>query len=154
MKENTTMTTLLTYDNLEGRNTRDVLKRLTTAAMDRLREEANNIWAVMEHPNTQAIEEYSTIWNTPVASIPKKTIIPGKKFALQTPREYIEGFREKINRQRFGTDLSKKQIDGFYNFHYWFAKEFEIEEILFVERDVLLQRTNSLQDLKNICTIL
>lgn len=147
------MTTLLTYDNLEGRNTRDVLKRPTSAAMDRLREEANNIWAVMEHPSTQAVEEYYSVWNTPTNSIPKKTVIAGKKFALQSPREYIEGFREKINRQR-GTDLSKKQMDGFYNFHCWFAQEFETEEILFVDRDVLLQRTNSLQDLKGVCTIL
>jgi len=147
------MTIILTYNNLEGRNTRDVLRRLSTASMDRLREEVNLIWSVMENKDTQAQTEYYNIWTTPSASIPKKTIVPGKKWAKQSPREYVEGFKEKINRQR-GTDLSPKQCDGFYNLHAWFVEEFGVEEILFCDRDVLLERTTSLSDLKHSCTIL
>lgn len=144
------MTILLTYTNLENRNTRDVLRRLSTPAMDRLRDEVNMIWDELEN---QKDINYTRIWNTPSASIPKKTVIEGKKYAKQTPREFIEGFKEKINRQR-GTDLSPKQCDGFYNLHTWFVKTFEVEEILFCERDLLLSNTVSFDELKQNCTIL
>lgn len=147
------MTIILTYSNLEGRNTRDVLRRLSTPSMDRLRDEVNLIWSVMESEDSKSDPEYAKIWTTPSDSIPKKTIIPGKKYAKQSPKEYLEGFKEKINRLR-GTDISPKQMDGFYNLHYWFSQEFKTEEILFCDKDVLLERTNSLQDLKGVCTIL
>ena len=147
------MTVILTYTNLEGRNTRDVLRRLSTPAMDRLRDEVNLIWHVMESEETQNDEEYSRIWNTPEKSLPKKTVIPNKKYAVQTPREYLEGFMEKINRQR-GTDISPKQMDGFYNLHCWFANEFKVEEILFCDRDIILERTGSFNNLQPDCTIL
>lgn len=144
------MITLLTYTNLEGRNTRDVLRRLSTPAMDRLRQEVNMIWDEMEH---QRDVNYTNYWHTPNTKVPKKTVIEGRKYDKQSPREFIEGFKEKINRQK-GTDLSPKQCIGFYNLHTWFRKEFEVDEILFFERDELLANTSSLTELKQNCTIL
>ena len=128
------MAIILTYDNLEGRATRDTLRRLSTRDMDKLREEVDLYWKVMEKQNDP---EYTLIWNTPTRAMPWRTIVAGKKYRLQSPREYLEGFMEKINRQR-GTDLSPKQCEGVVNFNIWFSEEFGTDKIIFIERDELL----------------
>lgn len=140
------MTVILTYDNLEGRATRDTLRRLNTRDMDRLREEVDLYWKVMEK---QSDPEYTHIWTTPTAAMPKRTVIPNKKYALQSPREYMEGFQEKINRQR-GTDLSPRQCEGFTNFNIWFSEEFGTDKIVFIERDELLSRPEILKQLQDL----
>jgi hypothetical protein len=138
------MAIVLAYDNLEERNTRDVLRKLITRDMDRLREEVELYWAVMEKQNDP---EYTEIWHKPIKAMPKKTVIPGKKYALQSPHDFIEGFREKINRQR-GTDLSPRQCEGLMNFSEWFSREFGTEMIVFVERDDLIARPEILKQLE------
>lgn len=147
------MSIILTYNNLEGRNTKDVLRRLTTSSMDKLREETDLMWKIMESRECKEDPEYSEIWNKPTQAVPKKTVIPNKKYTLQSPREYLEGFMEKINRSR-GTDLSPKQMDGFYNLHSWFVQEFEFEEILFCDQDVLFKDPALYNTIKNLHTIL
>jgi hypothetical protein len=140
------MAIVLAYDNLEERNTRDVLRKLITRDMDRLREETNLYWEVMEKQNDP---EYTEIWNTPTKAMPKKTVVAGKKYALQTPREFIEGFKEKINRQR-GTDLSPRQCEGFMAFSQWFSEQFKTQMVVFVERDDLISRPHILKQLEDL----
>jgi hypothetical protein len=140
------MATILAYDNLEGRNTREVLRRLNTRDMDRLRDEVDLYWKVMEQ---QDDPEYTQIWNTPSKAMPKKTLIAGKKYALQSPREYMEGFREKINRQR-GTDLSPRQCEGFTNFNSWFSQEFGTQKMVFVDKNTLFDQPELSKLLDNL----
>jgi hypothetical protein len=125
------MKTLITYTKLTNRNTRDVLRHINDMAT--LREITDLCWTVMEK---QQDPEYTRIWNYASKALPKKTVVPNKVYALQTPREFIEGFREKINRTR-GNDLSPKVCDGFVAFNNWFSEEFGTDQVAFVDRDDL-----------------
>ena len=140
------MAIVLAYNNLEGRNTRDVLRRLITRDMDNLREQIKTYWLVMEHESDRELTE---VWNKPTKAMPKKTVVPGKKYALQTPREFIEGIQEKINRQR-GTDLSPKQCDGITAFSEWFSEHYDRPMVVFVDRDDLLERPHILKLLEDL----
>jgi hypothetical protein len=77
-------------------------------------------------------QDYRDVWTTPSKLMPRKTIIPGEKYTLQSPEEYIRGFIEKITR-RTGNDLSQKQCEGFEIFSFWFSREFGIEHLVFRE---------------------
>ena len=130
------MKTLITYTKLPGRNTRDVLRHINDMAT--LREITDLCWQVMEQ---QQDKEYTRIWNYPSKAIPKKTVVPGKVYDLQSPREFIEGFKEKINRTR-GNDLSARVCDGFVAFNDWFSEEFGTERVVFVDKDELVNAPN------------
>ena len=130
------MKTLITYTKLSNRNTRDVLRHIND--MTTLREITDLCWTVMEQ---QRDPEYTRIWNYPSKALPKKTVVPGKVYDYQTPREFIEGFREKINRTR-GNDLSAKVCDGFVAFNDWFSEEFGTDKIVFADKDELVNAAN------------
>ena len=130
------MKTLITYTKLPNRNTRDVLRHIND--MTQLREITDLCWAVMEQ---QQDPEYTRIWNYASKAIPKKTVVPGKVYDYQTPREFIEGFREKINRTK-GNDLSAKVCDGFVAFNDWFSEEFGTDRVVFVDKDDLINAPN------------
>lgn len=141
---------ILTYFDLPNRNTRDPLYRLTTLAMDYLRDECKLIWTVMEQQDDPM---YTKIWNEPSKSIPKMTLNEKlKQYRYQSPREYLQGFMEKINRT-WGTDLSKKQMDGWYNLHSWFRAEFDTEEILFCDQDELFRDPQRYKVVEQTCII-
>jgi hypothetical protein len=141
---------ILTYFDLPHRNTRDPLYRLTTAAMDYLRDECKLMWTVMEAQDDPVLTE---IWNKPTKHIPKMTVNEQlKQFRSQSPREYLEGFMEKINRT-WGTDLSKKQLDGFYNLHTWFVEQFDLDEILFCDQDALFKDSQHYKKIQQTCII-
>jgi hypothetical protein len=130
------MKTLITYTKLPNRNTRDVLRHIND--MTALREHTDLCWTVMEQ---QRDPEYTRIWNYPSRALPKKTVVPGKVYDLQTPREFIEGFKEKINRTQ-GNDLSKKVCDGFALFSSWFSEEFGTDYVVFADKDDLINAAN------------
>lgn len=130
------MKTLITYTKLSNRNTRNVLRHIND--MTTLREHTDLCWQVMEK---QKDPEYTRIWNYPSKAIPKKTVVPGKVYDLQTPREFIEGFKEKINRTQ-GNDLSAKVCEGFVAFNDWFSEEFGTDKIVFVDKDELINAPN------------
>ena len=130
------MKTLITYTKLSNRNTKDVLRHIND--MTTLRETTDLCWEVMEK---QKDPEYTRIWNYPSKAIPKKTVVPGRVYDLQTPREFIEGFKEKINRTR-GNDLSAKVCEGFVAFNDWFSEEFGTDKIVFVDKDELINAPN------------
>jgi len=130
------MKTLITYTKLTGRNTRDVLRHIND--MTALREHTDLCWTVMEQ---QKDPEYTRIWNYPSKALPKKTVVPGKVYDFQTPREFIEGFKEKINRTR-GNDLSEKVCNGFALFSSWFSEEFGTDQVVFADRDDLINAAN------------
>lgn len=130
------MKTLITYTKLTGRNTRDVLRHIND--MTTLREHTDLLWSVMEQ---QRDPEYTRIWNYPSKALPKKTVVPNKVYDYQSPREFIEGFKEKINRTR-GNDLSAKVCDGFVLFNDWFSEEFGTDKIVFADRADLVNAPN------------
>jgi hypothetical protein len=131
-KENT-MAIVITYTEL-ARNTRDPLRKIHNMA--ELKELANLYWQVMER---QQDPQYTYIWRNPTMAMPKKTVIPNKKYALQTPREFLEGFMEKINRHQ-GNDLSPKQCEGFTNFNKWFSAEFGTDRVVFADKNDMLNQ--------------
>jgi len=96
--------------------------------LDLLRTHADLMWAAME-----AMPEHKDVWLSPTKLMPKKTYVQGKEYALQTPREYMQGFIDKINR-RIGNDLSERQCWGFENFALWFSQEFNTPEIKFLHK--------------------
>jgi len=130
------MKTLITYTKLSNRNTKDVLRHIND--MTQLREITDLCWAVMEQ---QRDPEYTRIWNYPSKAMPKKTIVPGKVYEVQTPREFIDGFKEKINRPR-GNDLSARVCEGFVAFNNWFSEEFGTDRVVFVDKDDLINAPN------------
>ena len=130
------MKTLITYTKLTGRNTRDVLRHIND--MTTLREITDLCWTVMEQ---QRDPEYTRIWNYASRALPKKTVVPNKVYDYQTPREFLEGFKEKINRTR-GNDLSAKVCDGFVAFNDWFSEEFGTDQVVFADRDELANTAN------------
>jgi len=130
------MKTLITYTKLSNRNTKDVLRHIND--MTTLREITDLCWQVMEQ---QQDPEYTRIWNYPSKAMPKKTIVPGKVYEVQTPREFIDGFKEKINRPR-GNDLSARVCEGFVAFNNWFSEEFGTDRVVFVDKDDLINAPN------------
>lgn len=129
------MAIVITYTQL-ARNTRDPLRKIHN--IKDLRDLVDLYWQVMER---QKDPEYTYIWNNPTKAMPKKTVIPNKKWALQTPREFLEGFSEKINRHQ-GNDLSPKQCQGFVNFNIWFSTEFGTDRIVFADKNDLASMPN------------
>jgi len=130
------MKTLITYTKLPNRNTRDVLRHIND--MTTLREITDLCWQVMEQ---QRDPEYTRIWNYPSKALPKKTVVPNKVYDYQSPREFLSGFKEKINRTR-GNDLSAKVCDGFVAFNDWFSEEFGTDQVVFADKDDLVNAPN------------
>lgn len=140
------MALVIAYNNLDDRNTRDVLRRPITRDMDNLRDQVQTWWLVMEHESDPELKQ---VWLEPTNALVKKTVVPGKKWAKQSPREFVEGVLEKINRQR-GTDLSGKVCDSITAFSQWFSEHYDRPMIVFVDRDELLSRPHILKQLEDL----
>ena len=134
--------TIYTYAVQHNVKTRDPLRRIVRRQefLDHL-----DYWWMTLERTTSASRQ--SVWTTATQALPKATVIEGQKYRYQSPREYIEGIREKSNRSH-NYDLSPRQCEGIETFSQWFGMEYGEAPVVFEDKAIVKPiRPDSYDDL-------
>jgi hypothetical protein len=134
--------TIYTYAVQHNVKTRDPLRRITRRQL--FQDHLDYWWTTLERTTSKSRQR---VWTSATQALPKATVIEGKEYRYQTPREYIEGIREKISRSA-GYDLSPRQCEGIETFSQWFGMEYGEAPVVFEDKDIIKPvRPDSYDDL-------